>query len=111
MFGATTLKRQPELVVQWKGIWRDAHVPSVLTFLDTLSQRDDVLDQLPTLTIPRHVVVGAQDKALPPERSRRLAAALQVELIQVPDCGHLSTLEQPAVLQSEITGFLDRNPA
>jgi pimeloyl-ACP methyl ester carboxylesterase len=111
MFGTTTLKQRPELVAQWKTIWSQAHVPSVLTFLDALSERDDVLDQLGSLQHPRHVVVGAQDKALPPERSIKLAAALGVELIQVPDAGHLSVLERPALLQSEITGFLDRNPA
>lgn len=111
MFGATTLATQPELVSAWKARWRDVHVPSVLLFLDTLADRDDVLEQLGDVQVPVHVVVGAQDKALPPARSRALAAALGVDLVQVPDCGHLSVLEQPAALQAEITGFLDRNPA
>ncbi len=64
------------------------------------------------ITVPTLVVVGADDRATPPAHAQRIAAGIPgAAMAIVPDCGHSSTLEQPAAitgLLSEFLGATDR---
>ncbi|WP_432855168.1 alpha/beta fold hydrolase [Amycolatopsis sp. CA-161197] len=70
-----------------------------------VSGRAAMAAELPAITAPTLVVVGADDIATPPAESEFLAEHIAgAELHVVPDCGHTSSLEQPAV----ITGLLEK---
>lgn len=59
------------------------------------------------ITVPTLVVVGADDRATPPPHSERVAARIPGAALRVvPDCGHSSTLEQPAVISGLLAEFL-----
>jgi pimeloyl-ACP methyl ester carboxylesterase len=80
----------------------------VLNVLAAVDGRADLLPSLGRIAVPALVVVGAEDRALPPARSRRLAAALpSARLVEVPGAGHLSVLEAPAAVCAAIDRFLD----
>ncbi|MEI6252671.1 MAG: alpha/beta fold hydrolase [Mycobacteriaceae bacterium] len=69
--------------------------------------RASVESEVGSITAPTLVVVGADDAATPPAESRRIGELIpgsRVEL--VPDCGHTSTLEQPAAITRLIRDFL-----
>lgn len=58
--------------------------------------RADSRPLLASITCPTLVLVGAQDKLIPPDRSQELAAGIaRARYVEVPHCGHLATLEQP----------------
>jgi len=59
--------------------------------------RADRRDVLQTLACPALVICGREDQVTPPERSEQMAHLLKgdVELLLVPQAGHLTTLEQP----------------
>lgn len=72
-----------------------------------VANRAGVEAELGSITAPTLVVVGADDAAIPVAKSRRigeLIAGARVEM--VPDCGHTSTLEQPAAVTALIRDFL-----
>lgn len=107
MFGRTTLRTKKDLVAEWKADWELLDVPSMLLAIDAIRFREDLLPRLRSLEIPALVLVGAQDKALPPARSKALADALpQATFHRIPDAGHLSTLEQPEAVNDLLQGFL-----
>ena len=107
MFGRTTLREQPDLVSKWKDRMACLHLPSLLTVLDALQGRDAILDRLPELRVPTLILVGEEDRAQPPARSRALAGAIPgAELSLIPEAGHLSALEQPEVVTEVIRDFL-----
>ncbi len=107
MFGATTRRRNPHLVTEWKREFASVHVPSVLRGLDALMRRDSLLDRLPEITAPALVVVGAEDRSLPPPLSRRIHHALgDSRFVQIEAAGHLSALEQPDAVNASILDFL-----
>ena len=109
MFGRTTLRERPELVRQWVERFRGVHVPSMLRMLTALVRRDDLTARLGSIAVPALVLVGEEDASLPPQRSRRLAAALpEARLVEVPAAGHLASLEQPEAVSAALLGFLDR---
>lgn len=59
------------------------------------------------IAVPTLVVVGADDKATPPEHAERIAARIPDATLRiVPDCGHSSTLEQPAAITGLLEEFL-----
>ncbi|MDX1657920.1 MAG: alpha/beta hydrolase [Nitriliruptorales bacterium] len=64
-----------------------------------VKDRFPVADQLPDLVVPTLVVVATEDRIIPPELSRRAAAAAggPVEVVTVDGAGH----NDPAVLDGE----------
>ena len=109
MFGATTRRQNPALVSEWKGEFSRVHVPSLLLCLKAAMKRDSILQRLPEISVPALVVIGEEDRPLPPARSRQLHDLLpDSELVQIPGAGHLSALEQPAAVNEAILDFLER---
>jgi len=55
----------------------------------------DLYESVPKLTVPTVVMVGAVDKLTPPWHARKLAGTLPdvVELVELPDIGHMLQLE------------------
>ena len=69
--------------------------------------RIDSREDLPDMTCPTLVLVGAQDEATPPALSQEMAAAIPgARLVTVPDCGHLATLEQPQAVTDELVAWM-----
>lgn len=69
--------------------------------------RPDSRPSLGAIDCPTLVLVGAQDTLTPPDRAAEIAAGVQgARQVVVPDCGHLSTLEQPAAVTEALAGFL-----
>ena len=64
----------------------------------------DLTPALRRLTVPTSVLVGLADRLTPPVYSRRIAdAAPRLErLVELPEVGHMSTLEAPAAVNAEI---------
>jgi pimeloyl-ACP methyl ester carboxylesterase len=69
--------------------------------------RADSRPGLAAIACPTLVVVGADDALTPPDRAAEIAAAVpRSRHVVVPDCGHLSTLEQPATVTALLVEFL-----
>jgi pimeloyl-ACP methyl ester carboxylesterase len=108
MFGRTTLRENGPLVEDWSARFGAVHVPSVLNVLAAVDGRADLRPSLGRISVRALVLVGAEDRALPPARSRALAAALpSARLVEVPGAGHLSALEAPDAVGAAVGRFLD----
>ena len=70
------------------------------------------IDSRPTLKdirCPALVLVGDSDQLTPPERAAEIADGIPgAELVVVPECGHLSTLERPAAVNAALQAWLTR---
>ena len=111
MFGATSFQKRPDLVAQWRQRFLAVDAASMLLVLDALVGRDSVVEDLAKIVVPALVLVGAEDLALPPERSREIATHItHAEFSEVPAAGHLSTLEEPEVINEAIGRFLQKLP-
>lgn len=109
MFGATTLRQNPALVREWKGAFSRVHLPSILLGLEALMKRDSLLADLAQIRVPSLVLVGEEDRSLPPPLSRQIHDLLpDAELVQIPGAGHLSALERPGPVNDAVLDFLER---
>ena len=62
---------------------------------------------LEAIACPTLVVVGADDTLTPPDRAAEIVAGIpDARQVVVPDCGHLSTLEQPQAVTQALVTFL-----
>jgi len=71
--------------------------------------RPDSRPMLRDIRCPTLVLVGDADQLTPPERAQEIAAGVRgAELVIVPECGHLSTLERPELVTRALRSWLGR---
>jgi pimeloyl-ACP methyl ester carboxylesterase len=69
--------------------------------------RADSRPGLAAILCPTLVLVGADDVLTPPDRAAEMADAIpHARRIVVPNCGHLSPLEQPQAVTDALVAFL-----
>ncbi len=69
--------------------------------------RPDARPHLPRLRCPVLVMCGEADLLTPPERSREIAALVpHAQLVLVPRCGHMLTMERPEVVNAALAAWL-----
>lgn len=72
-----------------------------------IMNRPDSRPDLPTIAVPVLVVVGAQDALTPPELAREIAGGVPgARYAEIPDCGHLPTMEHPEQATALMAEFL-----
>lgn len=71
--------------------------------------RPDSRSSLAAIRCPTLVLVGDKDVLAPVEHAEEMAAGIaDSRLVIVPDCGHLSTLEQPEAVNAALTAWRSR---
>jgi pimeloyl-ACP methyl ester carboxylesterase len=71
----------------------------------------DALDRLPTITVPTHVIAGAEDLLTPLRFSHQIAGAIpNARLTVLPDVGHGMFWEATAAFNGALLRFLDDTP-
>ena len=75
--------------------------------LRAIMSRPDSRPRLSSISCPTLVLVGDGDEATPPELAKEIAGGIAgARLVVVPDCGHLSTLEQPEAVNVALSEWL-----
>jgi len=71
--------------------------------------RPDMRPLLASIACPTLVLVGDGDELTPPQLSEEIAAGIAgSRLVVVADCGHLSTMERPAAVNSALVEWMAR---
>ena len=74
-----------------------------------LIARPDASALLPDIRCPALVLCGEQDGWAPAERHREMAARIPgAQLVLVPECGHMSTLERPEAVTRALIDWYER---
>ena len=72
-----------------------------------MARRPDVTALLGQINCPTLVMVGRLDVISTPEEIRDIARAIpDARLVEIADCGHMSTLEKPTEVNAAIMEFL-----
>lgn len=73
-----------------------------------IMSRPDSRPGLAAISVPTLVLVGELDLATPVAESREIADGIKnSQLVVLPDCGHLSTLEAPEAVNAALLTWLD----
>lgn len=75
--------------------------------VQALLDRHDASDVLARVACPTLILCGEQDQWSPPDRHAAMARLIPgARLVLVPECGHMSTLEQPAAVTAALADWL-----
>jgi len=73
--------------------------------------RPDARLHLPRLKCPLLVMCGDADRLAPPDKSREIAALVpHAQLVMVPRCGHMLTMEKPEIVNAALAAWLETLP-
>ncbi len=73
----------------------------------TIMSRPDSRPLLSSITCPTLVLVGDGDELTPPDLHKEIAGGIAgARLVVVPNCGHLSTIEQPDAVNAALAEWL-----
>jgi pimeloyl-ACP methyl ester carboxylesterase len=76
--------------------------------LQAIISRPDSRPLLGSIRCPTLVLVGDADVATPPELNKEIADGVRgARLVVVPNCAHLSTLEQPELVNNALARWLE----
>jgi pimeloyl-ACP methyl ester carboxylesterase len=82
-------------------------VPAFIRQQTATIGRSDSRPTLGSIRCPTLVLVGEDDELTPPDRAAEMAQGIAgARLVTVPQCGHLSTLEQPAEVTRALLEWL-----
>ena len=71
--------------------------------------RPDARAHLSAVRCPALVMCGEADQLTPPECAREIAALIPgAELVMVPSCGHMLTMEKPGEVNATLRAWLER---
>lgn len=71
--------------------------------------RRDAREHLPALACPVLLMCGDCDQLTPPDNTHEIAALLpHAEVVIVPQCGHMLTMERPQQVNATLLGWLQR---
>jgi pimeloyl-ACP methyl ester carboxylesterase len=110
MFGRSSLMDPSQAGVL--SLWREriaANDPGALVrFGRAISARDDVLQELRDVDVPTLVMVGEEDRALPPPLAAHMADAIPAARLEViREAGHLITIEKPHAVNAVLVPFIE----
>lgn len=82
-------------------------IAGLVAALETLRDRPDSRETLPTIDVPVLVVVGEEDRPTPPEDAEAMVAALpDARFLRIAGAGHLTPLERPRKVTNALLEFV-----
>lgn len=96
------------LAIEIRRMMSDASTDMFARQAGCLNRRSDRTAEVRAFSGPLAVIWGADDKLCPPLVHHPIADAPNVVPTEIPDCGHISTLEAPDAVNAALAAWLDR---
>jgi pimeloyl-ACP methyl ester carboxylesterase len=89
-----------------KDMLRDTGAEAAINEVETYMNREDARPVLAAVAVPTLVLIGDSDQIVPPAHARENAGAIEdATFVEVPECGHLSALEQPEAVTEALVAW------
>jgi pimeloyl-ACP methyl ester carboxylesterase len=99
--------KDPDFVERVRSIQASAPTPGIIGDLMAMAERPDSTGMLASIRVPTLVMAGEDDVLTPPADAERIARGINgATLIIIPDAGHMSNMEQPAVFNRALEDFV-----
>ena len=107
LLGETTRRSRPAVVETVRALALSSSTEAIAGATRALMTRPDSTPLLASIHVPTLILVGDEDTLTPPSASEEMHRAIAgSELTRIPQAGHLSNLEQPALFNAALAAFL-----
>jgi pimeloyl-ACP methyl ester carboxylesterase len=104
-----SLTHNATTVAEAKKIILATNPETLVGALIALSERTEMCNTLPKISVPALIVCGDEDALTPVAQSEFLREQIPLATFKrIPDAGHLSNLEQPDVFNQHVQDFISR---
>lgn len=88
---------------------RETGADAFMRHQTAIMQRPDSRPDLAAISCPTLIMVGDSDRVTPPEFAAEMAAGIpRAKHIVIPECGHMSLLEQPEAINAALIDWISR---
>jgi pimeloyl-ACP methyl ester carboxylesterase len=109
LLAARTFETKPEVVAAVRRVVEQTSPASIAAAQRGMAARPDMTNFLPQINVPALVVVGSHDVISPPLEMKTIAAAIpSAEFVEIPNAGHMTTIENSDAVTAALTRFLAR---
>ncbi len=109
VFAPATYKNNPDCVKSARQWMEECRPEAVISALFGMAERPDSTPLLDTIQVPALVVAGAQDKLSPAREMKEMAGKIpHSQFHEIPDAGHLLSLEHPQIFNRLLLDFLQQ---
>lgn len=107
LFAPESLANRPELVAELRRVVEHTPAAAIAAAQRGMAARPDMTYLLSDIRVPTLVIAGAEDVISPPEEMRGIAAAIpRAQFVEIPNAGHMTTMENPVAVNAALTDFL-----
>ena len=107
LFAPQTYTKKPETVAAVREMILGTPPLSLERSLRAMRERDETCSKLPGIALPVLILVGGEDRIIPPEAAAYLKENIRhAHLTVIEDAGHLSNLENPAAFNAALDKFI-----
>jgi pimeloyl-ACP methyl ester carboxylesterase len=107
LFAPSTFEAKPELVAEVRRVVEQTAPAAIAAAQRGMAARPDVNALLPTIHVPTLVLVGEQDAISTRDEMASIAAAIpNAQFIEIPEAGHMTTMENAAAVNDAMQTFL-----
>jgi pimeloyl-ACP methyl ester carboxylesterase len=108
LLGETTRATRPAIVERVRSLATSNSSEAIAGAIRVLMSRTDTSSLLPSFRRPALILVGDEDVLTPPALSEEMHARIPgSELVRIPECGHLASLERADAFNDALARFLD----
>jgi pimeloyl-ACP methyl ester carboxylesterase len=107
LFGPQLLKQSPDYVKETSAVILRTDPKGCAAAQRGMAERVDYRPHLGNIQVPTLIVCGERDVISPPEEMRQIAAAIpQARYAEIAGASHMSPLEMPEPVNTELAAFL-----
>jgi 3-oxoadipate enol-lactonase len=108
LFSARALESKPELMAEVRSVVTNTSPAAIAAAQRGMAARPDMTGLLPRIKVPTLVLVGAADAISPPAEMQAIAAAIpNAKFVEIPNAGHMTTMENPAAVNNALIALLN----
>jgi pimeloyl-ACP methyl ester carboxylesterase len=107
LFSPRTFENRTDLIAAVRKVVERTPPAAIAAAQRGMAARPDVTGMLRNITLPTLVVVGAEDVISTRDEMNSIAAAVPgAKFVEIPEAGHMTTIENPAAVNEAIVEFL-----
>jgi pimeloyl-ACP methyl ester carboxylesterase len=104
-----TIEQKPNVVAAVRQLVERTSPAAIEAAQRGMAERPNVTSMLQHIKVPSLIVVGEADAISSPQEMKSIAAAIPgAEFVEIPNAGHMTTMENPTAVNTAVTRFLQR---
>ncbi len=107
LFAAGRFEANPSIVQELRDVVARTNPDAIACAQRGMAARPDMTSFLPSIRVPTLVIAGAEDALTPASEAREFAHKIpNSRYVEIPDAGHMTTMENPQAVNDAMTKFL-----